>query len=233
MVSPVGYLSSSLRYSGLMAQAMLSLLVPPLCLVCDRRVSAEERWLCSSCRTALATRLNPGIRSIELDDGRRLEVRFALAYDVMVSKLIAEMKYSDKPGLASLLTPMLLKALGDVAGDDGAVVPVPMHPSKRRERGYNQSELLGIALAGALDLEYRDDILIKLRRTPSQTALGEAARLGNIVDSIGLNCRSSLGRSRVIIVDDVVTTGATLRECAEVIARLGIEETVACVVASS
>jgi ComF family protein len=212
---------------------MLSLLVPPLCLVCETRVSAEERWLCSSCRIDLAARLNPGIRKVELDNGRRLEVRFALAYDRMVSKLIAEMKYGDKPGLAGLLTRMLLRALGDVAGDDGAVVPVPMHPSKRRERGYNQSELLGTALARTLGLEYRDDILVKLRRTPSQTTLGETARLGNVVDSIGLNCRSSLGRSRVIIVDDVVTTGATLRECAEVIAPLGTEETVACVVASS
>jgi ComF family protein len=233
MISPAGYLRSSLRHTGLMAQAMLSLLVPPLCLICERRVTAEERWLCRSCRIALAARLNPGIRRVELNNGRRLEVRFALAYDMMISKLIAEMKYGDKPGLAGLLTPMLLNALGDVGGGDGLVVPVPMHPSKRRERGYNQSELLGLALARTLGLKYRDDILVKLRRTQSQTALGEAARLGNVVGSIGLGCRSSPGPRRVIIVDDVVTTGATLRECTEAIAPLGIEETVACVIASS
>lgn len=181
----------------------------------------------------LAGRLEPGLRTIGLEDGSRLEVRYALIYDGLVSKLITEMKYGDKPGLACLFTPMLRLALGTVSGEDRAVIPVPMHPSKRRERGYNQSEELAISLARATGLACRKDVLVKLRKTPPQATLGEAARLGNVAGSIGLRPRTLPGNPRVVIVDDVMTTGATLRECAEVIDRVGIKERVACVIASS
>ena len=72
-----------------------------------------------------------------------------------------------------------------------------------------------------------------MRNTRPQAALGEVARLGNVAGSIGLRPRSSFGNRRAVIVDDVMTTGATLRECAEVLDRAGIEERVACVIASS
>jgi ComF family protein len=212
---------------------MLSVLVPPLCLGCECRIAPGEQWLCRSCSIELAGRLAPGFRSIELEDGSKLKVRYALVYDGLVSKLITEMKYGDKPGLASMFTPMLRLALGTLSGEDRAVIPVPMHPSKRRERGYNQSEELASGLARETGLAYRKDVLVKLRNTPPQATLGEAARLGNVTGSIGLRPRSLLSNSRAVIVDDVMTTGATLRECAEVIDRVGIEERVACVIASS
>jgi ComF family protein len=233
VADPVRHLRSAVRQAGIVGRAMLSVLVPPLCLSCECRLTAAEKWLCGICSMELAGRLEPGLRTIELEDGSKLEVRYALVYDGLVSKLITEMKYGDKPGLAGIFAPMLHLALGEWSDKDRAVIPVPMHPAKRRERGYNQSERLAIGLARGAGLAYRKDVLVKLRNTRPQAMLGEAARLGNVTGSIGLRPRSSVGNSRAVIVDDVMTTGATLRECAEVLGRIGIEERVACVIASS
>jgi ComF family protein len=168
-----------------------------------------------------------------LGEGIGLEVRYALQYDPLVAGLITEMKYGDKPGLADWFAPVLRLAVAGVVGEAFTVVPVPMHASKRRERGYNQSELLGAALAGAMGLTCRADVLVKLRKTPSQAALGEAERLGNVAGSIGFNPKASLRSSKILLIDDVVTTGATLRECAHIIRGQGVQEILACAIASS
>jgi ComF family protein len=113
-----------------------------------------------------------------------------------------------------------------------AAVPVPVHASKRRERGYNQSRILAEGLAKMKGFRVRD-VLKKRRMTVSQTTLERDRRLSNLVGCFTLRSPMGSPPERALLVDDVVTTGATLRECAWALRAAGTKEVTACAVAAS
>jgi ComF family protein len=218
---------------GTLVRGMFSILVPALCTVCARHLTGVDRWLCSDCRRELVDLFSPGRRLVRFSKGKDLIVRYAFRYHPLISRLITEMKYGDKPGIAGLLAPFVLPVLGGWLSAETVLVPVPMHPSRRRERGYNQSELLGVRLSRSTGLRSRPDLLVKRRNTPSQTALEQEERLRSVTGSICIREAEDLGGMRLVLLDDVVTTGSTLRECAAAVSNLGSEEICACAVASS
>jgi ComF family protein len=216
----------------LLARGMLSLFIPPLCVACERRLGSTDRWLCRNCRIALAREARPLAREIEIGGGKTLRVRYSLRYTARVSRIIAEMKYGDKPGLAGLLVPFVSLAVGGGLPSGTVAVPVPIHRSKRRERGFNQSLILAEALAALKGIAF-EDLLVKRRMTDSQTALEREERAENVAGCFGVREGRSPGVERALLVDDVVTTGSTLRECALALMAAGTEEISACAVASS
>jgi ComF family protein len=222
----------AVHHLGMFAKGILSTLVPPVCIACGRRVTADQAWLCAACKIALAVEARPMCRVVDLDSGARLAIRYCFQYTSRVSRIIAEMKYGDKPALAKLLVPFIAFALGGRVGPGVRVIPVPLHPSKRRERGYNQSRLLGKALAESEGLGFQD-LLVKTRITVSQTTLEKKRRISNVVGSFGVNDSGPFPLSGALLVDDVVTTGSTLRECAQALRAAGIKEISACAVAAS
>ena len=106
---------------------------------------------------------------------------------------------------------------------DAALVPVPLHPTKERERGYNQSRLIAETLAAAADGCEVRDILRRVRHTASQTRLDRTARLRNVKNAFALRPRAGVSPERLhILVDDVFTTGATLNACADTLRDAGV-----------
>jgi ComF family protein len=156
-----------------------------------------------------------------------------LEYTPLVSKLVTELKYGDKPGLAGLLAPLMNSALPGPVAEGTAVVPVPVHPSRKRERGYNQSKLLAERIARLRGLPLECGVLLKTKNTVSQTGLERNRRMDNVAGSFGLRRPDRLSGLRVLLVDDVVTTGSTLKECACALLESGAMEVSACVAASS
>jgi ComF family protein len=171
-------------------------------------------------------------RLIEVGKGKTIDVWYCFGYTSSISALVEELKYGDKPGLAEILVPYMASALVVRPGRRTRVVPVPVHPSKRRERGYNQSGLLAEGLARSLGLRF-GDVLAKTRATVSQTGLDREVRLRNVTGSIGVKKAAAIPFGRALLVDDVVTTGSTLRECACALEAAGVREIGACAVASS
>ena len=110
----------------------------------------------------------------------------------------------------------------DVVDERAALVPVPLASARKRERGYNQSELLARGLSRSWDIPVFADVIARLRATESQTRLTPEQRQGNVAGSfqIGGSFHSLVG-AHVVVVDDVVTTGATLNECAKVLHAAG------------
>jgi ComF family protein len=218
---------------GLSARSALGVLMPQLCVACDGVIASSGQWLCTSCAIEIARAAGPSTRVVGLADGYRLRVRYALDYTAKVSKVIAGMKYGDKPGLASLLAPFLRAAASVWLSEDPVLVPVPMHAAKKRQRGYNQSEVLSLLVSKSCGVASLTRFLVKTRDTAAQAALEKEARTENVAGSFALrHCPVEPGR-RVILVDDVVTTGSTLRACAEAVRTAYEGEVSACVVASS
>ncbi len=114
-----------------------------------------------------------------------------------------------------------------------AVVPVPMHPEKKRRRGFNQAEVLALRLARQKELPLYKKGLIKIRDIPPQTTLEAGGREKNVEGAFQAGKGIPLEGKILLLVDDVYTTGSTLRECGRVLMRAGAEEVRALTVAQA
>lgn len=187
-------------------------LKPPFCRVCGSPFDplAKHDPLCAPCREAK--------HSFEA-------ARSAWVYDGAPRDAIHRFKYGGKSALAARLAPVLLDLLStdDVLSGhefDG-VVAVPLHPRRERKRGFNQSELLGRALARELEVPFLP-LLRRIRATPPQVGLSAKERGQNVQGAFALSPRETEPvNQRILLVDDVYTTGSTLRECAAVLLRAG------------
>jgi len=132
-------------------------------------------------------------------------------YGGALARAIRRMKYEPCPALARALARPLAERLAALQVNDGtALVPVPLHPERLVERGFNQAALIGRELARATSLPLRARALVRAKRTDRQAALKRALRFENVMGAFALR---SAGLESVILVDDVVTTGATARAC--------------------
>jgi ComF family protein len=149
--------------------------------------------------------------------------------------MIHHLKYSGHRSLGTTLG----RALGErflhehpvesLAG----VIPVPLHPVKQRERGYNQAAVIAEGFTAITGLRVNTDLLLRSRFGRSQTTLSRQERMENVRDAFTVDpgWRSRIGGMTFVLVDDVVTTGATIRECAGALVSLGANPVVVCSVA--
>lgn len=203
---------------------------PRRCSGCGRRGT----WVCSRCRADLAPFEPPwcggcGIplalgrcRCAELDlavHGARAAAPFA----GWLRGAIHAFKYQDEPARADHLGDELAAVVERLGGADG-LVPVPLHPSRERRRGYNQASLLA-SRVGALTGIPNLDGLRRIRSTEHQVGLGAIERLRNVEGAfaIQLGVRSPAGR-RLVLIDDVLTTGSTVNACATELRAAGAAE---------
>ena len=219
--------------------ALLSLIYPPHCAGCGSAL-AERRppYLCDECIEAVRGVPEPicrkcghplGPYASVLDDclncrPRRLMFTRATAattYEGVVREMIHKLKYQRKNYYVDPLGELLVKhAAGALLpGEIDVVMPVPLHPAKRRERGFNQSELLARRVSVEFGLPLDAASLIRTVPTQSQTYLQGSRRMENVRGAFSLTSDRSMAGKHVLLVDDVMTTGATASECARVLRR--------------
>lgn len=116
--------------------------------------------------------------------------------------------------------------------DYDIIIPVPLHKNKEQLRGYNQSYLLAKALGKELHISVRRDILVKIKDSKSQSLLNKKERLENIKDAFSVRIPSGIRGKKIIIVDDILTTGSTLDECSRILKEAGASFIAVAVVAS-
>jgi ComF family protein len=183
----------------------------------------RAEFFCRSCRT-------PFIDSYPLDEHdlctvcRESQVNFDFAYSFgsyegSLRQLIHLFKYAKIEPLAVPLSRLLARAM-PVGECFDLVVGMPMHWRKRWERGFNQAELLALPLAQRFGLPLAKN-LTRTRYTKSQASLSEAQRQQNLRDSFGVRRAAEIAGKRILLVDDVFTTGATLRASASALKRAG------------
>lgn len=192
---------------------LLDLLYPPRCVVC--RMPGPARF-CRTCRAVVVPAEPP------LAPGSALDGRACVgAYDGPLRQAVLRVKFEDRRALAADLGVLLAVCLEERRGEwrPDALVPVPIHPRRRRERGYNQAELLAAALAERCGLPVRD-ALERVRDTLPQVGLRREKRQANVRDAFQPRAGAAAGR-RPLLIDDVQTTGATLEEAARALRAAG------------
>jgi len=147
-------------------------------------------------------------------------------YEGSLRTLLHELKFRGRRRVAARLAEELLaSAATSPLLEAGAVlVPVPLHPRRRRERGYNQSELLADEIGRRNGLEVAKDVLVRRTDTAPQAGLSAAARRKNVRGAFAVRHRSRVAGRVVVLLDDVWTTGATARSCAGILKEAGAEE---------
>ena len=211
--------------------ALADLFFPQRCVGCDRRASD---LLCRDCFEALPSVGRPvcarcgtptAFETFVCDACKGLDFGFEsacapLRYEGVGEEIVHALKYRGYTKVVERLAAPLMLGVLDRAGRFDAVVPVPLHRSRLRRRGFNQAELLARGVAAGLDAPVFDT-LEAVRRTRDQVELTAAERRANVEGAYAFRGRV---RGRVLLVDDVFTTGATMSSCAETLLRGGAQE---------
>ena len=208
------------------SQFLLNLLYPPSCVNCKttnewlcqdclKRIAFITLPVCERCGTSISTdglplcaqcKNNP----LQSTDG----IRSASYYeDNPIRPAIHFFKYRNHRGVASILGKILIDAYRRYRLNADVIVPVPLHPSRLRERGYNQSQLLANEIGIFFNLPVDTDTLQRVRKTRTQMELEVNERRQNVLNAFACRSKKLVGQ-RVLLIDDVCTTGSTLDACA-------------------
>jgi competence protein ComFC len=208
------------------AEFAIDLVYPKRCAGCSRRGT----WLCDDCDTALPRFRSPwcGRCGVPATYSRckcsstpaNLEqVRSVGPFDGWLRGAVVEFKYHGEWARAAQLGTPLATTVASLQGVD-ALVPVPLHSSRLRQRGFNQSLLLAQYAGDLLRVEVKD-ALVRTRRTDAQVNLGAELRMANVAGAFAVQPNASVAGLSVVLIDDVVTTGSTLSACAEALLSVG------------
>ncbi|MDO4949930.1 MAG: ComF family protein [Bacteroidales bacterium] len=197
---------------------------PRYCVVCGEALSGSEQFLCAKCLIQLP-RTNLHLQSdndVEKNLWGKIPLGKASAYlyyhkKGMVSKLIASLKYQGNAALGVFLGRCMATDLIATSffSDIDFIVPLPLHKTRRKKRGYNQSEQLALGISSVTNIPIRNDIVVRKRDTDTQTSKSEVQRWENLQDSFECVSPEPLVGKHILLVDDVMTTGATVVACAD------------------
>ena len=235
------------RCMDIFHDGIMDIIYPPRCHICKRflrndgvKKNQEEHFICQACLNDFSEIIPPHCTICRkpfdsvTDDDHLCEacLRESPFYDKLgalylyqgvIMEAVHALKYGGRTNLVdsvgTLLVSFAKEWLGKVG--DGIIMPVPLHPQKLRERGFNQSLLLARPVASALGMELDYLSLRRIRYTQPQTGLKSGERRKNVRGAFGMVNQIVMKNRTVILVDDVATTGNTLNECAKVLKKEG------------
>lgn len=218
----------------------IDLLYPRRCPVCDEIVMPKGRLICPQCIKLLSFVKGPVCKKCGKEVfGSEIEYCFdcvkhkrsfeygraLIHYEEHGKDSMAKIKYKNKReyldfyGEAiSLRYEKLIRRM-----NPDALIPVPVHPSRKKERGFNQAELLARKIGKPFDLPIYPDILVRNKKTMPQKELNPTERLKNLEEAFGPGKRIA-GMNQVILIDDIYTTGSTMEACTRVLKKCGIKK---------
>jgi len=225
-------------------QGLKGIIYPKTCPSCKVKLNeAEEELICKKCYAQIKMNLPPFCvlcgRHLEKNNPNknicpqcvRKKLHFDRAYspclyDGVTKKLIHEFKYKGRNNLAKPLSQIMINFIREYSlpvGDLDLIVPVPLYKTRLREREFNQAEVLGAHIAEEFKKEISSKILLRLRFTKTQTGLKDNERALNVAGSFAVSKNANLKNKNLLLIDDVLTTGATSSEASRALKNSGAQ----------
>ena len=218
-------------------RTVLDLVYPPCCVLCKVRIYDGRSAVCDGCGSGLFSIEAPfcercghplwtPVASCPACPGRTFYFEGAFSayeFNRPLQDLIHLLKYRNRPGIGRFLGSLLAKRVEHEPGIPHitGVLPVPLHPRRRRERGYNQSACIAWGLSDVTGIPVLENVLRRNRNTPTQTTLSTEARTANVEGAFEVAVPDAVRGATVSLVDDIFTTGATINSCARALLQAG------------
>jgi len=217
--------------------SLLDVIFPKKCLECKQR----GNYICTNCLKKVSPSFPKCIECIRYSKRgithKKCKKRYSIdktislwRHDGVIRKSLLSIKYKFAHDVASELVEKYLKNIDTkLLPKKGIMVPVPLHTKRKKWRGFNQAENLGKLTAKKLDLIFIPDLLIRSKNTTPQTELNKKIRKTNLKNAFSFNPKYNKFNPRnhqMVIFDDVLTTGSTLRECGKVLKQNGVKKVI-------
>ena len=227
---------------------LIGFVFPPQCVICEQLHESEDYFICGRCRHSLLKYDSPYCPAChqKLDFGKercavcrtRSPVSKVVAvgdFDDILRPLIHAYKYQGVVPIGNFLGTLLAEQFRQFELSDkyDLIIPIPLHPSRERKRGFNQSRIIAECLADNLEIDCDSASLVRIKKTRTQTGLNREQRLDNIRDAFALSREVRCDGMNIMLVDDVTTTGATSVESAKILRKAGAKSITLGVIAAA
>lgn len=215
------------KYIKTFSDDVLDLIYPPCCILCDEILPPfKDYYLCSDC-VDFFQGLEPPFcscglsRSLCAKNCENIFIKNSapFLYQEMVQELTMRFKYAKKAFIGKGMAQLMIKHLPAETWDTDLIVPVPIHKNRLRKRGFNQAEILTGWLAEYLDLNYEPKLLIRQKDTKPLSGFSPMGRINTLKDAFAVK-KKPVGK-KVLLIDDIYTTGATLNVLAKILYENG------------
>ncbi len=222
-----------------MLEFVLNFLFPPVCGICGE---INKNWLCEECKTKLKKlEINGYIKSKRLLKQNYMGIEeiyideffYLFEYKKIIRKLLLRYKFGGKPYLSNMFTNIILnnKKIGKIFENYDIIIPVPMDVKKKNERGYNQTELILNLISKKRRIIIENKILYKIKNTKTQSTLSLKERYRNIKNVFLVKNTYKIKDKKIIVFDDIYTTGATANEISKILKQAGAKKVLVLVIA--
>lgn len=184
-----------------------------LCYLCKETTELIVPYICDDC----LSRLEFIHREVKLDSPFINTAYYTVIYNRYMREIIADYKFNGKSYLYKPLAELMLRTIRGkrLIESVDLIMYMPSHRRKEAKRGYNQSELLATYIGKQLNVKVSHNNLIKVRHTKDQNKLDRVQRLSNLTNSFQVKRREEIQDKRILLIDDIITTGATMSECSK------------------
>ena len=211
-------------------RAFSHLLYPNICYGCKKNEIDKSEWLCLQCLTAFPYTGFENTRNTPVEQlfWGRTPIQFASSCFFYVEKtpiqrLIHEVKYKEQQQLGRWLGQMMGRRLANIFDESKVdlLLPMPLHPKKQKHRGYNQATLLCEGIHAITNCNFLEQVLIRNTNTKTQTKKSRIERWENVSEVFDITINENVINKHIVLVDDVITTGASTEACAAALLKEG------------
>lgn len=201
---------------------ILNFIFPPKCIFCGKIIDGGEPGICGGCYPSLEF-----VKAKDLPHNHSESFSFKqnfslLFYDDTVSQMIKRFKYDNHPEYAKPIAQLMAKNIDcNVLENIDCIIPVPLHKTRQKQRGFNQAELMSACLSELYNIPVYNNVLKRIKKTAPQYNLSPQQRMGNITGAFAVENAEIVKNKTVMLIDDIFTTGSTMDSCSKALLSHG------------
>ena len=202
---------------------LINIIYVKTCIICNKKINRNISNTCEKCSNILKYMKNEEI-AINFENKFYDKLISIFPYEGLIRNRILDFKFNNKAYFGQAFSDIILESLLNNKIRADYIIPVPIHKKRFFERGYNQSEIMARLIGKKLKIKFESHILKKIINSKPQSTLKHIDRERNVLNTYCINNKFDLNEKRIILIDDVYTTGATVNECSRVLKARGVKE---------